>query len=41
MLDLVLISPLNSQNLIVCNAKMYHRVTLLVGGSGMCYECFH
>jgi hypothetical protein len=33
MRDLVLIIPLNAQNLIVSSAKTSHRVTLLVGGS--------
>jgi hypothetical protein len=35
MRDLVLISSLNAQNLIVSNAKMSHRVALSVGGSGI------
>jgi hypothetical protein len=35
MKDLVLISSLNSQNSIVSNAKMSHRVVLSVGGLGI------
>jgi hypothetical protein len=35
MQDLVLISSLNAQNLIVSNAKTSHRVALSVGGSGI------
>jgi hypothetical protein len=35
MRDLVLISPLNAQNLIVSNAKTSHRVAFSVGGSGI------
>jgi hypothetical protein len=35
MRDLVLISPLNSQNIIVSNAKMSHRVAFSVGESGI------
>jgi hypothetical protein len=35
MRDLVLIIPLNAQKPIVSNAKMSHRVALLVGGSGI------
>jgi hypothetical protein len=40
MRDLVLISSLNAQNLIVSNAKTLNRVTLSVGESRMCYEHF-
>jgi hypothetical protein len=35
MRDLVLISLLNAQNLIVSNAKTSHRVVFSVGGSGI------
>jgi hypothetical protein len=35
MRDWVLIISLNAQNPIVSNAKMSHRVTLSVGGSGI------
>jgi hypothetical protein len=35
MWDLVLIIPLNTQNLIIYNAKMSHRVVLSMDGSGI------
>jgi hypothetical protein len=35
MRDLELISPLNALDLNVSSAKMSHRVTFLVGGSGI------
>jgi hypothetical protein len=35
MRDLVLISPLNFQNMIVSTAKTSHHVALSVGGSGI------
>jgi hypothetical protein len=34
MQDLVLIRPLNAQNIIVSNAKMSHHVAFSMGGSG-------